>query len=167
MNYDLLIKSRKALQPLWEQASLKGRCWGPKREDNPYTATNITFGIGNELVSISQGGNKLVIHEFRKRRNTKLGEMVRKILLEKGLISEEKEVILMAADYIWSCRKCKKRGEFDATGITDPISIVNHICDDHQKATPGCSATNLQILDHEMRIQEKLMELLGLKRVKS
>jgi len=50
MNYDLLAKARQVLEPLWRAAWLKGRCWGPKSEKNPYSATNITFCIGNELV---------------------------------------------------------------------------------------------------------------------
>ncbi len=56
MDYDLIVKARKALQLLWERADLKGRCWGPKREDNPYSATNITFAVKDELVSVSQKG---------------------------------------------------------------------------------------------------------------
>lgn len=86
MNYEPMIRARKALSGLWKGAWLKGRCWGPKREDNPYGATNITLAIGKELVSISQKGNKLIIHEFSKTNNTSLGRKIREIFKKEELI---------------------------------------------------------------------------------
>lgn len=80
MRDKLLVEARHTLQPLWEKACLKGRCWGPKREGNPFSGSNITFAVEGELVSISQEGNGLVIHEFSEARNTSLGKKVREIL---------------------------------------------------------------------------------------
>jgi hypothetical protein len=86
MDFEPLIEARKTLNPLWEFADLKGRCWGPKRKDNPYAFSNITLAIGNELITISMDGNKhLIIHEFRKTEGTALGERVKDILKEQGL----------------------------------------------------------------------------------
>lgn len=90
MDFTSLIKARKALEPVWKRASLKGRCWGPKKKDNPYGATNITIAIGKELVSISQdpdGG--LRIHEFSKTEGTLLGQEIREILQREGLPLKE------------------------------------------------------------------------------
>ncbi len=86
-----MVQARKALDSLWkEEAQLKGRCWGPKGKDNPFSATNITIAIGTELVSISQTDDgQLRIHEFSKTENTSLGERVRKILQEEGLVVED------------------------------------------------------------------------------
>ena len=81
MDFSLIIKAREVLQPLWEKADLKGRCWGPKRDDNPYSATNITFVVKDELISVSQSGkNTLIIHEFQKTTDTELGKKVKEIL---------------------------------------------------------------------------------------
>lgn len=90
MNFTPLIRARKALDSVWKRASLKGRCWGPKRKDNPYSASNITIAVGEELVSISQDtdGN-LKIHEFRKTEGTLLGEEVRTTLQREGLPIKE------------------------------------------------------------------------------
>lgn len=81
-----LIITRHLLQPLWLIASSRGRTWGPKREDNLYSGSNITLIVGEEAVVISEGGNeKLRIHEFRKVKNTVLGRRVR-LRIRHGII---------------------------------------------------------------------------------
>jgi hypothetical protein len=84
----LTVKARKALDHLWKTADLKGRTWGPKNLDNPYSATNITICLGSELVSISQDKKtgKLSIHEFVRSENTDLGSRIKKTLKEEGLL---------------------------------------------------------------------------------
>ncbi len=49
------VNARKALNPIWKTACLKGRCWGPKgKKPSSFAGTNITFAVGSELVSISK-----------------------------------------------------------------------------------------------------------------
>jgi hypothetical protein len=87
---DPTVLARKALDVLWNEADLRGRCWGLKKAgNNPYAKTNITVCIGNELVSISRsqkGDKKLIVHEFTKSEGTKLGNRVRDILEKEGLL---------------------------------------------------------------------------------
>ena len=85
-----LITARKALNSLWKSSLLRGWCWGPKREDNPFSASNITIATEEELISISQTEEgKLRIHEFSKTKDTSLGNKAKAILLSKGLSFEE------------------------------------------------------------------------------
>lgn len=87
MDFTPLIKARKAIGHLWKEALLKGRCWGPRREGNPYSRSNITLAVDGELVSISQEPDgTLVIHEFAKAKNTGLGNRVKEILSKEGLV---------------------------------------------------------------------------------
>lgn len=89
-DFSLLIKARKVLEPFWKGALLKGRTWGPKREGNPFAASNITFTDGeegDELVSISAlPDGTLVIHQFRRVPITGLGLRVERLLAEEGLV---------------------------------------------------------------------------------
>lgn len=86
MDFGPIIKARRVLDPLWRQSQLRGRCWGPKSKENPYSATNITFAIQDQLVSISQTDEgELRIHEFRKANNTSLGAKVKKLFREAGI----------------------------------------------------------------------------------
>lgn len=93
MDFESLIKARRALDPLWKkEAWLKGRTWGRRRknENNPYEGTNITLAIEKELVAISQGKNgRLKIHEFSKTQETSLGKRIREILRKEGLVLED------------------------------------------------------------------------------
>ena len=86
MDFANLIKAREVLGSIWKESDLKGRCWGPTREDNPYVKSNITLAIGEELISVSQNQEgELIIHEFVKTKGTSLGKTVRKILLSAKL----------------------------------------------------------------------------------
>jgi len=86
MNFDNLIKARKILGPLWQEACLKGRCWGPKRPRNPYSASNITLAVKDELVSISQQPDgSLLVNEFIKTSGTKLGTRIKKLFKKERL----------------------------------------------------------------------------------
>jgi hypothetical protein len=161
VDYDLIILARKALQPLWEKASLKGRCWGPKRTNNPYSASNITFAVGEELVSISQKEGSLLIHEFSASKGTILGSRVRKMLRDANLMAEEGKV-LPIHDLTWFCEVCGKRGGIDYEDSDDPRLIANRIYEAHAKSSPGCGSKNVQIIDRNMVKQEKLMRLISL-----
>jgi len=81
-----LIIARRILQPVWSQASSRGRTWGPKSEDNPYSGSNITLIVEEEAIVISQGDNGgLRIHEFKRAKDTELGQRVR-LHISRGII---------------------------------------------------------------------------------
>lgn len=81
-NWQLLVSARKVLNSLWEDADLRGRCWGIKKESNPFVGSNITIAYGDELVSVCQDGSKIIIHEFIRTSGTELGEVVGRLLRE-------------------------------------------------------------------------------------
>jgi len=168
MNYDLIRKARRILQPLWERAYLRGNCWGPKSEKNPYSGNNIVFALGEELVSISQRGNSLIVHEFRKTENTALGKRVKKLLQTlqvKPLILTEEEAIPMT-DFMWCCFACGKRRGVDSA--FDPYITVQNIINSHREVSPKCQPTVFQfkIYNREFKEETKLLEILSLELVK-
>jgi hypothetical protein len=60
---------------------LRGRTWGPARNNNPFRRSNIIIALGTEVVSIVQDeSGKLIINQMIKTENTSLGEEVKKIL---------------------------------------------------------------------------------------
>lgn len=90
MDFKDITKARKVLDPVWKASQLRGRCWGLKRKNNPYAATNITMAMESELVSVSQAEDgTLRIHEFSKAENTSLGNKVRQLLQKEGLSFEK------------------------------------------------------------------------------
>ena len=171
MNYNLIEKARQVLQPLWDGAWLKGRCWGPKSEKNPYSATNIIVCVGNELVSVSQQGEGVVVHEFQRTTGTKLGLKARKLLQQGGLLSKMKE-ILSSSGYTWCCRECGKRGEVEAGLLAEVDSrgegareLIRKIYQEHERVSPGCDPSNIEIFDRNLVKQEELTKLIALERV--
>jgi len=87
---DPTVKARKSLDGFWERADVKGRCWGPKRKDNSYSGTNITFALGDELVSVSMNGEgKLLVHAFKKAEKHQLSEEVKRILRQADLLIQD------------------------------------------------------------------------------
>jgi hypothetical protein len=173
MNYDLLIKARHVLDPLWKAAWLRGSCWGPKTEKNPYAATNITFCINDELVSVSQQGERLVVHEFRKTTGTKLGKEVRELLQRTRLMPPKIREIVSRSGNTWCCTACGKRGEFDPGLLAEVDSrgegardVIRKIDKDHREASPMCIRPVIEVFDENMVKQEQLTKLLALERVK-
>jgi len=173
MNYDLLIKARHILNPLWEVAWLKGRCWGPKTKGNPYAATNITLCIGKELISVSQQGDKLVIHEFQMTTGTKLGKEVRDLFQKTRLMPSKPREIVSRSGNTWCCTACGKRGEFDPGLLAEVDSrgegardVIRKISRDHKEASPGCVNPRIEVFDVNMVKQEQLTKLLVLERVR-
>jgi len=88
---DPVVLARAALEDMWERVvQLKGRCWGPSKEDNPYKGSNITMAIGDELVSVCQGDDgRIRIHQFSKTDTTSLGAQVKEVFEQAGLLVEE------------------------------------------------------------------------------
>jgi hypothetical protein len=173
MNYDLLVKARHVLDPFWKVAWLKGRCWGPKKEGNPYAATNITLCIGNELISVSQQGERLVIHEFQKATGTKLGRQVRDLFQKTGLLPQKAREMVSRSGNTWCCSACGKRGEFDPGLLSEVDSrgegardVIMKIDKAHREASPACLNPRIEVFDANMVKQEQLTKLLALERVK-
>jgi len=83
-NVDRSVVARKVLDGFWQEAQLKGRCWGRKKPGNIYAGTNITIAIGDEFITISYN-KELVIHEFIRAKSTKLGNRIRKALRRQKL----------------------------------------------------------------------------------
>lgn len=78
---EVIVKAREILKKLWDDADLRGRCWGLKKDgENLFKGTNITIGYGDEIISISQKNGKLIIHEFTRTANTKLGKKAKDLL---------------------------------------------------------------------------------------
>ncbi len=76
---DPLVEVKRVLSSLWEEADLRGRPWGLKKEgDNPFYGSNVLIVIGDELVTVSKprGENEIRIHQFRRVKQTSLGEEV-------------------------------------------------------------------------------------------
>jgi len=86
---DPMVLARKALSGFWENALLRGRCWGRKKDgQNPFCGSNITLAVHNEAVSISLNPKgKLVIHEFKRVKvgTTLFGREIKAALLKKNL----------------------------------------------------------------------------------
>ena len=171
MNYDPLVKARKVLDPLWRAAWLRGRCWGSTSEKNPYSASNITFCIGEELVTISQGKRGLVVHEFKKTSNTKLGKSVRERLRKSGLIRFEAKDVISLQGYTWYCIACGKRGEVDPGRLTEVDNrgegardLVRKINEEHASISPSCSSSRIEVLDENLVKMEGISDVLNMKR---
>ncbi len=86
MKDDSMVKARKALDGLWRETDLKGRCWGLRRNGNRYQDTNITLAQGKELVTISMDKEgRLLVHVFRKAKKSSLGETIKEALQAAAL----------------------------------------------------------------------------------
>jgi hypothetical protein len=90
---DKLVKARDALDDLWDELHDNGcraRGWGSKRnKNNPFWGSNITLVSEDEAVIINlnpEENEDLRIHGFFKNEKTKLGERVKVILKNAGLI---------------------------------------------------------------------------------
>ena len=86
---DVTVLARFAVDSIWKDSDLKGRCWGPKRSEriSSYAGTNITLAISDELVTIcmNKETKRLIVHEFKRIKRTKLGQKIRQLLRKKQL----------------------------------------------------------------------------------
>lgn len=172
MNFDLIVKARKVLEPLWLIASLKGRCWGPIRKDNPFGATNITFFIGCEGVTIAQHPEGLAIYGFRMAGDTKLAKQVKGMLIKAGLPIEGMklaEIPFIAVPeppfYFGDCPVCKTRYAEEYQDGDDSLRALRHLFEKHTKASPDCVKTNLKIYNHLGQELKELEEMISHKAV--
>lgn len=172
MSYELLWKAKKVLEPLLREAQMKGStCWGPKSKDNVHSGPNLVLRVGDEVVTISQPGERLKMQEFQKTTNTKLGQRVRDLLRKEETTSEKKEVLSLSA-YTAYCLSDGWRQEFDA-GLPGEVDsrgagsreLIRKIFDEHEKIHPGCDPANVEIIDPQMVKVGRLSELIALERV--
>ncbi len=171
MSYELLWKAKKVLEPLLREAQMKGTtCWGPKSKDNVHSGPNLVFRVGDEVVTISQPGERLKMQEFSKTTNTKLGQRVRD-LFRKGETTSEKKEILSLSAYTAYCLSDGWRQEFDA-GLPGEVDsrgagsreLIRKIFDEHEKVHPGCDPANVEIIDPQMVKVGRLNEFMALER---
>ena len=172
MSYELLGKARKALQPLWDEAQMKGSiCWGPKSPKNPHSGVNLVLRVGDEIVTISQPGERLVKQEFKKTTDTELGRRVINLLQKRGVITPKKKEILALSAYTAYCVSDGWREEFDA-GLTGEVDsrgagsreLIKRIYEEHERVHPGCDPANVKILDPQMVEVGRLSEFLAIER---
>ena len=171
MSYELLWEAKKALEPLLREAQMKGStCWGPKSKNNIHSGPNLVFRVGDEVVTISQPGERLKMQEFSKTANTKLGQRVKDIL-RKGRITPEAKKVLSLSAYTAYCLLGGWRQEFDA-GLPGEVDsrgtgsreLIRKIYDEHEKVHPGCDPANVEMLDPQMVKVGRLSEFLAIER---
>jgi len=122
------------------------------------------------LVSVSRKGEGLIVNEFQRTTGTKLGRQVRELLQEAGLLSGKSE-ILSSSGYTWKCNICRKKGEVDP-GLAGEVDsrgagareLANRIYRSHEDASPGCPPGNLEVINPQMVIEKRLMDLISLER---
>lgn len=88
---ETLVVAREALDPLWKgeihNEGCRSRGWGSRtNKDNPLGGSNITMATEDEVVILNLKNGNLQIHGYSKDTNTKLGEKVKDLLKDKGLL---------------------------------------------------------------------------------
>jgi hypothetical protein len=73
---------------VFEEGGFRGRTWGKRGKGvtTKYRGSHITLGYSGEIVSVNIVDGKVTIHEFSKTEETELGNEIRSILRENGLI---------------------------------------------------------------------------------
>lgn len=175
MEFELLVKARNLLQPLWGKAWLKTQHWRPKSESNSFSGltANLIVGVGNEIILVSEQNGKLILKEFRISASTVLGRKARELLQEGGLIENPRlkisRNIISPSGYTALCSDCGWRKEFDPGFLSEVDNkgqgsrdLVLRMIESHKKASPLCKAQNLKIFDQNMVMQDGLMEIISL-----
>ncbi len=164
MSYELLRQARFMLEPILKKAQMKGStCWGPKTEFNVHSGPNLVFCIGDEMITISQPGDRLRIRQFTETTDTELGRRVALLLQRKAVDGKERTSF---PTYTASCLFGWKK-EFDA-GIAAEVDsrgegskeLIEKIHDEHKKAHPDCDPANVEILNPQMVKIGRLSEFL-------
>ena len=167
MSYELLWQAKKLLEPLLKEAQMKGStCWGPKTKFNVHSGPNLVFCIGDEMITISQPGDRLKIRQFAEAADTELGKMVAS-LLQKGKAADKKKETSFST-YTASCLFGWKK-EFDA-GIAGEVDsrgegsreLIEKIFNEHEKVHPSCDPANVEIFNPQMVKVGRLNEFLVL-----
>lgn len=154
MSYELLWGARKLLEPLLKEAQMKGStCWGPKSLANVHSGPNLVFRVGDELITISQPGERLKIQEFSRTTDTELGQRVRD-LLRKANSFPPREEIFSLSGFHWRCLVCKKTGKVGPGILEETDSrgegagdILREAYREHEKLTPHCDPKNVDFYD--------------------
>ncbi len=171
MSYELLWKAKRVLEPLLREAQMRGStCWGPKSKENVHSGPNLVLRVGDEVITISQPGERLKMQEFSKTVNTKLGQRVRDLLLKGETTPGKKEVLSLSA-YTAYCLSDGWRQEFDA-GLPGEVDsrgagsreLIRKIYEEHEKVHRGCDPANVEILDPQMVKVGQLSELIALEK---
>jgi len=183
MNNGLFKVVRKVLDPVWKKACLRGSTsWGPKKGNNLYSGINMIMVIGKEavIVSVNQQGRP-IIHQFRETGDTILGRRVSEILAKAGLsfIKVEsrpaktletlaQEVIILGANGMWYCPKCKYGDRIDFISDSDHQENLKKAYLEHGRVSPDCDAANVtiyQLIDGRMTKLEDFSQIAAAKRI--
>lgn len=88
--WQILVNARRHLDGVWHTPnSFRGRCWGSKKDGNPLGGSHITIGNEEAVVTIFQNpktGELQICEYVRVAETTPLGEKVRSVLAENGLL---------------------------------------------------------------------------------
>jgi len=70
-----------------ENSGFSGRLWGLGQE-NPFLGSHADFGRGDEFVTVFIRDGRIVVREYIRSCGTRLGEEIKKVLLEKGVLAD-------------------------------------------------------------------------------
>jgi hypothetical protein len=172
MDRDFINEVRHILNALWLVSWMRGRCWGPKRKNNPYGGSNINLFIGDESVAISQYGEGVIICEFRRTEGTKLGKMVKESLVKAGIKVHNNDFVVKNDErmprppyFMWGCEKCKKRGVVEYQEGDDQTIVADHIFEQHADFSPDCDHFSPRIIDDKMVEQLEFEKFFSLTKI--
>jgi hypothetical protein len=81
------IALKDFLKELREKDGFSGRLWALGKE-NPFFGSHADFGRGEEYVTIFVKEGRIVVREYIRSRETKLGKEIKEILLKKGVLAQ-------------------------------------------------------------------------------
>lgn len=108
-------------------------------------------------------GSKIEITLVESVTNPRVILSKSKKLAKSRVIHED---ILPEGDYKWRCLVCGKKGGYDCNGVEDPEVIADAIYRAHHEASSDCDATNVEVFNKDMKLEEELMRFVHLKLVK-
>ena len=79
------IALKDFLKQLREKDGFSGRLWGVGKE-NPFFGSHADFGRGGEYATVFVKNGRIVVLEYVRSQETKLGKEIKKILSEKGVL---------------------------------------------------------------------------------
>jgi len=75
------------LKALREKSGFSGRLWGVGKE-NPFLGSHVDFGRGEEYVTVFVREGRIIVREYIRSRETKLGKEIKEILFKKGVLAQ-------------------------------------------------------------------------------
>ncbi|MFH1036784.1 MAG: hypothetical protein V1756_01800 [Patescibacteria group bacterium] len=175
---DKLINDiRKALEPVWNKACVRGRCWGQKIPYNIHGGPNIVMMIGNDIIFVSLQKNNAVLYRARLVQNNQSCVEVEKAL--RAAFPDIKiikppcnyrfsmaDVAVIKKDWYWIHQLCGAQGGFDEVAGTDGSDEyrrdgIAKIIEAHAEQSGDCSPEGVKVFykGEEKFDLEKLISL--------